>query len=112
MFSIERLVPCDPTSATDSATVRFSSGVCSHKWEIVTEIVMDRFGCASCVFENKIIVIGGGHVKGISERTSWDAFDIDEKQWASASGLVPPENFKLPRKEFYEGKALYLPVYY
>ena len=75
----------------------------SGEWRVVTVLEgEERFGCGAACMGSKIYVFGGGG----DLSTTWNFFDVETEQWASASTSV--EHRQLPR-EFCAGSALVVP---
>ena len=57
-------------------------------WRVITEHTanVDRFGCGVAALGSKIYVFGSHH----EYCNTWDAFDIDTEQWASAAATACP----------------------
>ena len=70
-------------------------------WRVVAEIGESRVFCGVCAVGPKIYVMGG---RGLD--STWNAFDVNARQWASANTSV--EDRTLPR-DFVLGQALTVP---
>ena len=75
----------------------------SGEWRVVTELGEGRYGCGAACMGSKIYVFGGD---GGNIRSTWNFFDLETEQWASAS--VSVEHRRLPRA-FDAGSALVVP---
>jgi hypothetical protein len=60
-------------------------------WEIVADCGQNRNLCSSVLIDSKIFLFGGE-----MHRSTWDAFDLQSKRWASND--VPIINNQLPRQ--------------
>ena len=77
----------------------------SGEWRVVTELGEVRHGCGAACMGSKIYVFGGGSFGG-NHTTTWNFFDVETEEWASAS--VSVEHRQLPRR-FDAGSALVVP---
>ena len=60
-------------------------------WEIVADCGQNRNLCSSVLIDSKIFLFGGK-----MHRSTWDAFDLQSKRWASND--IPIINNQLPRQ--------------
>ena len=56
---------------------------------------------------SKIVLLGGNCVEGSEERSTWDAFDVISRQWASST--LSAATRRLPRNDFCVGCAVVVP---
>ena len=56
---------------------------------------------------SKIVLLGGSHIEGSEERSTWDAFDVISRQWASST--LSAATRRLPRDDFLFGCAVVVP---
>ena len=78
----------------------------SGGWRVVTVLEGEcRYACGAACMGSKIYVFGGGGLID-NHRSTWNFFDVETEQWASASTSV--EHRQLPR-EFCAGSALVVP---
>ena len=75
-------------------------------WQVITELNVDRTGSAVVSMGSKIVLLGGGD-EGSEERSTWDAFDVISRQWASST--LSAATRRLPRNYFYLGCAVVVP---
>ena len=66
----------------------------SGEWRVVTELGEGRNGCGAACMGSKIYVFGGG--LGGNDSTTWNFFDVETEEWASASTSVVHR--QLPRE--------------
>ncbi len=70
--------------ATSSTIERFDCA--AQRWVHVTDIPLGRIKCASCCFQSKIFVFGGGSADSFCSR-SWDSYDVQSDSWLSSTSL-------------------------
>ncbi len=82
---------------------------CSSAWKDVTELAEERNGCSIAALGSKIYIFGGGS-EASGFRTTWNAYDVNIGQWASASPeAASGPSRTLPSAVFYNGSALTVP---
>ena len=76
-------------------------------WQVITELNVNRSSSAVVSMGSKIVLLGGNRDEGSEERSTWDAFDVISRQWASST--LSAATRRLPRNDFYGGCAVVVP---